>query len=112
MGQLINNLTISAPWTRGVVDASRVLSDSISAGVLIGTLCCVLAGTRMLLWWIGQHPSPDYKKATPVESTEAATEPVQTTDAGDPPLEPHASSERLQNTLMEAQPHGSAQCEA
>ena len=56
----------------------------------------------MLLWWIGQHPSPDYKKATPVESTEAATEPVQTTDAGDPPLEPHASSERLQNTLMEA----------
>ena len=102
MGQLINNLTISALWTHGVVDASRVLSDSISAGVLIGTLCCVLAGTRMLLWWIGQHPSPDYKKATPVESTEAATEPVQTTDAGDPPLEPHASSERLQNTLMEA----------
>ena len=117
MGQLINNLTISAPWTRGVVDASRVLSDSISAGVLIGTLCCVLAGTRMLLWWIGQHPSPAYKKATPMESTEAATEPVQTTDqttmtAGDPPPEPHASSARLQNTLMEAQPHGSAQCEA
>ena len=107
MGPLINNLTISAPWTRGVVDASRVLGDSISAGVLIGTLCCILAGTRMLLWWIGRHPSPAYKKATPTESTEAATEPVQTTDrttmtVGDPLPEPHASSERLQSTLMGA----------
>ena len=107
MGPLINNLTISAPWTRGVVDASWGLSDSVSAGVLIGTLCCILAGTRMLLWWIGRHPSPAYKKVTLTESTEAATEPVQTIDrttmtVGDPLPEPHASSERLQRTLMGA----------